>query len=323
MIFDLIYSENKKVFLQEMATIKSMADSGNPVAMAIFGEELEHGDRIKSDLSEAIKYYKSSAELGLKEGPILYFSAFSKKLYGEEQFQKDLSFFEEMALSDGAFAYRLALALYEGDNVEENFDEANKYMQIAAEDGVEEAYLYLKIPPKTDNPSVIVEYASHLEDKKEYFKYIKMAAEGGDWKGAEKLREALSTKICGEENIFTEITEFKNMADQGNVEVALQYGVALENGDFGEKNVPEAMKYYKFVARRSHWNGTEKYFHLIQNFKEEIQDFKKMAERGNKHAALKYSDALRKGLFGETNAKEAEKFFQFSLEDDYYDSSNF
>jgi hypothetical protein len=55
MTFDLIYSQNKDLFLKERLSVKSIADKGNIVAMAIYGKELEHGSDIKSRLSDPVE----------------------------------------------------------------------------------------------------------------------------------------------------------------------------------------------------------------------------------------------------------------------------
>jgi hypothetical protein len=52
----------------------------------------------------------------------------------------------------------------------------------------------------------------------------------------QKIKGIHFSNICGENN-FMKVIKFKKMFDQRNIEVALRYGIALENEDFGKKHL--------------------------------------------------------------------------------------
>jgi TPR repeat protein len=88
-----------------------------------------------------------------------------------------------------------------------------------------------------------------------------------------------------EKNLFEAMKYYKKSSDLGNAFGMVKYGNALENGWSGEKNLKEAMKYYKMST-----------------------------DLGNTFGMYNYGIALANGFSGETNLQEAMKYYKKSAD---------
>jgi hypothetical protein len=64
------------------------------------------------------------------------------------------------------------------------------------------------------------------------------------------LHSGIEAKILWRREFHIEILFLKQLTDEMNEEAIIEYEKCLENGTFGEPNLPEAKKYFKITIQK-------------------------------------------------------------------------
>lgn len=267
-----IYMSDKSKKEEVVKNMKKAADLGKVDAMLEYGQLVYLGKgSFKKDRKEAEKYIKMAADSGSDEAMLMYgmMSEGSSKNSEADKYYK-----LACERSKTPRAYKTYMKFL---NKQRKFNEADKYMLLAAEAGDDEclygAALYhfvrrntkecekcLKKAVEKENSDAMHFYGSILVSKnsEESLKLLKKAIDKGNvhamYTYANYIYEGKFKNVDKKEAF-----KYMKMAADNNVkEAVMKCAKMLSEGKYCTKNMGEALKYYKIAADR--YNNPEAQF---------------------------------------------------------------
>ena len=219
---------------------------------------------------------------------------------------------------DDACAY-LGKMYYEGTGVAQNYNEAFKCFQKAADNGVTGAYTWLGVM-YYDGQGVAQNY-------EKAFLWTKKAAENG----AANAYVGLGVMYCNGQGVVQNYNEafkwFQKAADNGAADAYVGLGVMYCKGQGVAKNSNEAFKWFQKAAD----NGVASAFAYLgdmyyagdgvaQNYNEALKWYQKAADNGITTGIYYFlADMFYTGKTGITDYSQAKKYAELAIKNDTLD----
>ena len=219
---------------------------------------------------------------------------------------------------DDACAY-LGKMYYEGTGVAQNYNEAFKCFQKAADNGVTGAYTWLGVM-YYDGQGVAQNY-------EKAFLWTKKAAENG----AANAYVGLGVMYCNGQGVVQNYNEafkwYQKAADNGAADAYVGLGVMYCNGQGVAKNSNEAFKWFQKAAD----NGVASAFAYLgdmyyagdgvaQNYNEALKWYQKAADNGITTGIYYFlADMFYTGKTGITDYSQAKKYAELAIKNDTLD----
>lgn len=254
-------AEELNIVEEELASnpienIVERANQGDPQAMQEYAWMLYNGIGFEKDHQKAFEFYKKAADGGMSKSMFNCALCFKNGDGTNKDLEKAATYFKMAADNGYASGMRMyGRMLKKGEGVEK--------------DGVKAAY-YFKMGADNGNVKAMNNYAAMLEDGDEIPRnmdeaeyYHKLSADNGDVNGMSNYAtlyyikaeyEKLRKPIKAAEYYKKAAEYYKYAADEGQAKSMELYARMLENGEGIEKNIDEAIKYY----RRSAIKGNQK-----------------------------------------------------------------
>lgn len=111
--------------------VKKSTDDGNPLGMTYYAYVLSHGITVPVNKSGAISYYKKAIEKGCPQAMDGYTTLLNEE--GDRNSKKEALKFYKMAVDKDypLSIYKYAMMLYNGDGIEQNKNEAVRFLEKA------------------------------------------------------------------------------------------------------------------------------------------------------------------------------------------------
>ncbi len=307
---------------------KMAADEGDIDSAYIYSIMLKNGDGIEENKKDEVKYCKIAADEGKEK--IAEFN-YAEMLYSGDGVEQNkvaaAKYYKKSADKNHTMAmFKYAKMLYNGDEIEQNKEEAIKYYKMAAEkEQIDAMYDYANILEEQGDIESSIEYYKRIKNKIKFNngKYLFYVDDinhkdqkienlqqkidnlnsliNDDEKKLEGAKEHYEKglKYSKEKNyrmsrVSFELatTNYKELADKGNIEAIYYYAEMLYNGYGVNKNKEEAAKYYKMAADKGHTKAIFNYAIML--------DSGDGIEK-NKEEAEKYFSKLEKNEFNIEN----------------------
>ena len=219
---------------------------------------------------------------------------------------------------DDACAY-LGKMYYEGTGVAQNYNEAFKCFQKAADNGVTGAYTWLGVM-YYDGQGVAQNY-------EKAFLWTKKAAENG----AANAYVGLGVMYCNGQGVVQNYNEafkwFQKAADNGAADAYVGLGVMYCKGQGVAKNSNEAFKWFQKAADNG---GASAFAYLgdmyyagdgvAQNYNEALKWYQKAADNGITTGIYYFlADMFYTGKTGITDYSQAKKYAELAIKNDTLD----
>ena len=231
------------------------------------------------DKNEELKYFKRAADNGNDNALYSCGMKLISTRYNKKDVELGLSYLKRSATEfknpQSAYAYASHII---GSNTSMWPDEAEKFMKLAAENGVTEAKTSLAKYLKEKDPRVAQEYNENDEN-------LKLPAD--------KLFEIALKNLASSQTLEKEtgVSYLKASADKGYAQAQRMYGAYILHGKFEKGDQNQHAKYYKMAADQGDAFAMARYGELLSdgdgvemNPEEAMKYFKKAAEAGNGRA---------------------------------------
>ena len=219
---------------------------------------------------------------------------------------------------DDACAY-LGKMYYEGTGVAQNYNEAFKCFQKAADNGVTGAYTWLGVM-YYDGQGVAQNY-------EKAFLWTKKAAENG----AANAYVGLGVMYCNGQGVVQNYNEafkwYQKAADNGAADAYVGLGVMYCKGQGVAKNSNEAFKWFQKAA--DNWGASafaylgDMYYAgdgVAQNYNEALKWYQKAADNGITTGIYYFlADMFYTGKTGITDYSQAKKYAELAIKNDTLD----
>ena len=203
----------------------------------------EHGDGVKQNMAEAVKWYRQSADQGFVPAQFGLGVCYENgagvnqdKVEAVKWYRKAAEQGDARAQLNLGFCYRI------GDGVEQNMAEAVKWTRKAAEQGEAMAQLNLG-----------VFYASGMgveQDKAEAVKWIRKAAEQDYEPAKEALKHLDAPEKVDTQEINADLKQLQQAAEQGDAKAQCKLALCYANGVGVKQDYAEAVKWSRKAAEQ-------------------------------------------------------------------------
>ena len=245
-----------------LASVQSLAESGDAHAQAQIGAEYLRGKVVQHDPTGAIAWLNKSALGGSAEGQYLLGEYYAENGKVDDNFHKAAVWFQKSA-SQGCIpaTYYLGLLTQHGDGVPKNVVDGNRMVIKAAESGYTLAQLWLGM--------MLISGDGIDKDIKGGFNWIKHAADAGD-SAAEIFLASLYLQGRGtDKNPETGITLLNSVIskhDEQSVPAAYSLGWLYMEGKGVSVDKVRALELMIYAAN-SHYYDSEK---LVKSLADEL-----------------------------------------------------
>ena len=320
MILDLLYNlrqaDDEQLLISQSDNLM-LAEQEQQSAEELnkIGDMYYFGDGVEQDYTEAVKWYKKSAEQDYAEAQ--WNLGFMYEYgYGIEQNDvKAVKWYRKSTEHGYAAAqYKLGIVYQYGyGGVEQNDLEAVKWYSKSAEQGYAIAQHKL---------GVMYQYGNGIEQSDvEAVKWYKKSAEQGYADAQNDLGFMYEYGYGIEQNYIEAAKWYRKAAEQGSDIAQCNLGLMYEYGKGVEQNYTEAIEWYKKSAEqgfaRAQYNLGIMYEYgqgVEQNYTEAIEWYKKSAEQGNGNAQCNLGWMYESGKGVIQDYSEAVKWYNLAAE---------
>ena len=253
---------------QKLYEMGSVEDQAQRYVLGLLGDCYHEGKGCEKSDDKSFKYFKLGADTPKVSSkfPLSFYKGDSycqlllgmhyEKGWGIEQSYENALYYYELAAQQGnpEALYYIGDLYACGTGVTKSDDEAYKFYRLSAERGFGRAYLKMG------------EYFSSKNEEKRAFEYYKMAAENGLAKGYYELGRYYQRligdenqercrkyfRLAGEADLKNKFEEIKHTADQGEVKAQYKVGGLYASGLGVEKSMDLAFKYFKLAVQCEH-----------------------------------------------------------------------
>lgn len=333
----------REMILQASSDLKKQADDGNAESQANFGHYIETGKINITDMKEAVRYYKLSADHNCPNGLLNY----GRVLLRGKGIAKDeklgLHYINKAAgLDYGPAQLLLGNIYFDGtETVKKDHIKSARYFKMAADKGIKSAqnsygFMLLKGDGVQKDEELAAEYfkksadqgdsegqtnyakmlCENANDIQQAIDYFEKAADNGSIDALIAL-SSLYLKGKGVTTNFEKARQYaKRAADTNDPKGHMAYGYFLEQiKDFGK-----AFEEYKTAANAGEVTSMGNIARLYQfglgckvDLKNAMKYFKMAADKGDPNSANSYAFLLQKGQAGPPNPDEIVKYYQIAV----------
>ena len=109
----------------------------DPRALSVMGSMYANGEGVKKNITEAIRLYKTAAELGYARGAFNLGSLYYKGIEVNKNYDLAIKYYSEAAaLKDGEAQYNLGLMIAKGEGTPKNNVNAYRFFRAAESNGI-------------------------------------------------------------------------------------------------------------------------------------------------------------------------------------------
>ena len=341
--------EIREMIKKASMDLKKRADNGDASSQASYGEFLESGKITKKEEPElAYKYYKMSAEKEDPNGLFNLGRAYLHGIGTKKDIKKGIHCLNKASgLNNKEAQLLLAYIYYDGfESIKENKIFASRYFKLAADNGIktaqscygfmllngdgiqrdgEEANKYFKLASENkDNDQskyLKLQINSVSVETRQAIKYFENLAKSGSSKAMISLAN-LYANGKGIEKDETKAYEYAQQAaktndPEGHFLLAYYNQIGLGTN----KNLEEAVKHYKIAADGGNTIAQGNLARLYQfgegtpvDLKSAVKYFKMAADGGDVVCCNSYAFLVSKGIGTKLDMNEAIKYFNKAIE---------
>ncbi len=263
------------------------------------------GDGVKTNVQEAVIWYRKAAEQGHLRAQSDLALCCINGIGLEKNVDEAIKWFRKSAEQGFADAqFFLGISYEAGNGVNKDMKEALKWYRKAAEQGFARAQFVLSLCYANGNGIV--------QDLQESFKWLQKSADQGFADAQCNMGVFYVNGYGCEKNVEEALKWFQKATENGNVYAQKHLAERYAHGDGVEKDIPKALKWYRKAAARGdvgaqfllavyfvNGEGVEK------NVQEAVKWYRKAAKGGHKHAQYWLGVCYANGEGIERNQKEA------------------
>ena len=117
----------------DVATLRRLANQGNPEAQYVLGDRYQYGKGVKPDNTQAVAWYQKAADQGLADGQAGLAIMYELGLGVPKDSAQAVAWFQKSADQGDARAQRnLGFIYRDGQGVAQDYAEAHKWLNLAA-----------------------------------------------------------------------------------------------------------------------------------------------------------------------------------------------
>jgi TPR repeat protein len=276
--------------LEELDFLPKVPSDLTARQLALWGTKHKLGLGIPKSDTEALRFFKMSADAGSTTGMFHYCFA----ILNTDRRQEGLAFLKQAAdLGNRDALYNYALSLEQGWGGSPDLPGAMRYYKLSADAGnaesmctfaigctdgwagapdIPQAVEYYRQAADRGHPFGMFNYANALAsglagpaNQIEAMKWYKLAADAGEVEAMFNYGACLSHGWSGKTDLAGAAKYFKMAADQGNDSAAFNYAIALEYGHTGAIDLAGAVRYYKMAADAGHQEAREAHARLTES----------------------------------------------------------
>jgi TPR repeat protein len=303
--------------------VKEKAASGDAMAQYELGRRYDAGVGIDADDIEAMKWYLSSAQLGVPEAQLAVGDAYDLGWLKSQEGKKDALKWRLLAANQGLVEaqVRLAKQYLEGDGIPKDEKEGEKWFLKAAESGdAESAFKLAELTlakAKADNSTTTVE---------EGVMWMRKAAELGNGEAQLTMGYMALLGQFEPQDLGVAASWWKKAAESGNADAKKFISEAFyRSQQTGPYSVPEKVMLYikatEFDNADAAWQLGNAYMHGSSPFEKSISEaikwLSKAAEKGHLVAQSNLGYLYLRGDGIEKNLGLAFQLFQTAANNGY------
>ena len=240
--------DKKKLLPKDIPSLNALAEKGDARAQTELGRRYFQGDEVEENFQEAVKWWRKAAEQGGDSAQYNLGWMYSNGKGVEQNAKEAVKLFRKSAMQGNAEAqHNLGIMYYNGRGVQEDYMTAYAWATIAIFNGQSIAE---KIKAYTANKMTPAQTIRARELSKELHKKIEAnkSAKLGDVKAQYEVGLSYYLGVDVEKDVKEAVQWYRNAAEQGHAEAQYGLGVMYANGEGVPEDDKEAVIWYRQAA---------------------------------------------------------------------------
>lgn len=302
---------------QQLANLKSRADSGQIEAQVGMGREYEAGQLVERDIDSAINWYTLAAGQGSTEGAFRAGALMlEQNLKGSANRSEDeIASLLQQAANQGSAPAQLALADFLTTRSVSDVLETQIYnlYKAAAEQQLSDAQFKLA--------DLLAEGRGTSRDLEAAVLWYRRAAEQGDNRAQLATGDFYLTGISVPASVRNALAWYEKSANQGNVQAQSNLGDLLTLDRYATvRNFAEGAQWYRRAANQGHAHAATRLGQINENGSGGVNRdinlaakwYRMAAEKGDPSAQCRLGSLYFRGLGFPQDNQEAERWFELA-----------